>query len=228
MLSQDGAHDNANQMWRPTNQSYRINGWSSTNEEEKEQALIGCMMKGTRLKKKITKLEEDESDEESTELVCNMTGQSLENLPFPIIIDSGACASIMPTERCNHVPLYDTPQSQAGDYDRAANGNKIYHEGERIVSMMTQEGALRDMKFTVCNVSKALGSVSQMRRTGHRVVFNPPWNANGPYIEHVDTGERMWLQEECGLYVLKTKVAPASKQTGRRKAEDFPWPVTSP
>ena len=160
-----------------------------------------------------------------------MAGQSWESLPFPIIIDSGACASVMPTECCNHVPLYDTPQSQAGDYYRAANGNKIYHEGERIVSMMTQEGSLRDMTFTVCDVSKALGSVSQMCRTGRRVVFNPPWNASGSYIEHVDIGERMWLQEEGGLYVSKTKVAPASKQIGRRKADDFPlagyFPMTN-
>ena len=93
---------------------------------------------------------------------------------------------------------------------------------------MTQEGSLRDMKFTVCDVAKALGSVSQMCKTGHRVVFNPPWSPSGSYIEHVDTGERMWMQEEGGLYVLKTKVAPKSKQTGRRQPEGFPWPVTSP
>ena len=228
VLNQDGACDNADKVWRPTDQSYWINGWRSTNEEEKEQDLVGCMMKGTRFKKKITRLEEDESDEESTELVCNMTGQSWESLAFPIIIDSGACASVMPTDWCNHVPLYDTPQSQAGDYYRAANGNKIYHEGDRIVFMMTQEGSLRDMKFIVCNVSKALGFVSQMCRTGRRVVFNPRWAASGSYIEHVDIGERMWLQEEGGLYVLKTKVAPASRQIRRRKAEDFHWPVISP
>ena len=142
--------------------------------------------------------------------------------------DSGVCAFVMPTTRSNHVLIQDTPQSKAGDFYRAANGNKIYHEGERIVSMMTQEGSLRDMRFTVCEVSKALGSVSQMCRTGHRVVFNPPWSPSGSYIEHIDIGERMWLNEEGGLYVLKTKVAPSSRQTGRRKAQDFPWPVASP
>ena len=96
------------------------------------------------------------------------------------------------------------------------------------MSMMTQEGSLRDMRFIVCEVSKALGSVSQMCRTGHRVVFNPPWSPSGSYIEHINIGERMWLNEEGGLYVLKTKVAPSSRQTGRRKAQDFPWPVASP
>ena len=31
-----------------------------------------------------------------------------------------------------------------------------------MIAMMTQEGAQRDMKFTACDVSKALASVSQM------------------------------------------------------------------
>ena len=94
--------------------------------------------------------------------------------------------------------------------------------------MMTQEGSMRDMRFIVCDVAKALGSVSQMCRAGHRVVFNPPWSEHGSYIEMVDTGERMWLREEGGLYVLKTKVAPTHKQTSIRRVDDFPWQVAAP
>ena len=52
------------------------------------------------------------------------------------------------------------PQSEARGFFRAANGNKIYNEGQRDVSMMTREGSWRDMRLTVCDVSKALGSVS--------------------------------------------------------------------
>ena len=94
--------------------------------------------------------------------------------------------------------------------------------------MMTQEGSLRDMRFIVCEVAKALGSVSQMCRTGHRVVFNPPWSPEGSYIEQADTGERMWLEEEGGLYVLRTKVAPRNKQSEVLKDEGFAWQVTTP
>ena len=91
---------------------------------------------------------------------------------FPIILDSGACASVMPTEWCRHIPVESTPQSEAGEFFRAANGKKIPNEGQRMVSMMTREGAHRDMNFTVCPVTKALGSVSQMCRSGHRMAFN--------------------------------------------------------
>ena len=89
------------------------------------------------------------------------------------------------------------------------------------MSMMTKEGTMRDMRFTVCDVSKALGSVSQMCQVGHRVVFNPPWDPEGSYIQHVEIGECMWLEEQNGLYVLSTKVAPAERQsTGN---PNVPW-----
>ena len=137
---------------------------------------------------------------------------------FPVVIDSGACASAMPSGWCKHQPLQKTTQSESGGYFRAANGTKIYNEGQRCVSMMTREGVWRDMNFTVCDVAKALGSVSQMCRAGHTVVFNPPWHEEGSYIEYLDIGERMWMEESNGLYVLNTKVVPKQWQTALRSS----------
>ena len=77
---------------------------------------------------------------------------------------------------------------------------------------MIKEGAMRDMNFTVCVVTKALGFVSQMCRAGNRVAFNPPWDPEGSFIENEHTGERLWLKEQGGLYVLDAKVAPQEKQ----------------
>ena len=71
---------------------------------------------------------------------------------------------------------------------------------------------MRDMRLIVCDVSKALASVSQMYKASHRVVFNPPWDPEGSYIQRVDIGECMWLEEHNGLYMLNTKVAPSSRQ----------------
>ena len=83
--------------------------------------------------------------------------------------------------------------------------------------MMTREGNMRDMRFTVCDVSQPLGSVSQMCRVGHRVVFNPPWGPERSYIQYIETGECMRLEEHIGLYMLNTKIAPWSKQKGVEK-----------
>ena len=52
----------------------------------------------------------EESDEESAQSVCSMIGRQWEPLPFPIVIDSGACASVLPTDWCQHIDLIKTPQ----------------------------------------------------------------------------------------------------------------------
>ena len=62
--------------------------------------------KGNKRNRKRQPVEDDSSDdEESGQLVCNMNGSSWESLSFPVIVDSGACASVMPTGWCDHVPL---------------------------------------------------------------------------------------------------------------------------
>ena len=119
----------------------------------------------------------------------------------------------MATDWCPHVETMNTPQSRSKEFFRAASGQKIYNEGQTIVIRMTREGNRRDMKLTICDVAKALGSVSHMCRTGHKVIFNPPWDTEGSYIEHIEVWEKMWLQEQGGLYVLDARKVPKHKQT---------------
>ena len=80
---------------------------------------------------------------------------------------------------------------------------------------------MRDMEFTSCEVSKAFGSVSQICRAGHRVVYKPSWSEEGSYIEYLETGEVMWLISHNGLYVLDTRVAPHYKQTSKTRDTSF-------
>ena len=86
---------------------------------------------------------------------------------------------------------------------------------------------MRDMSFTVCAVTKALGSVSQMCKAGSKVAFNQQIHPDGPYMEREDTGERLWLEEQGGLYVLHAKFAPQSRQNSNMNNvhQDFHWPV---
>ena len=79
----------------------------------------------------------------------------------------------MPSVWCEHVRLTPTDGSENAEFVRAGNGNNIFNRGQRFIPMMTREGTMRDMIFTVCDVSEALGSVSQMCRVGFRVAFHP-------------------------------------------------------
>ena len=223
------ALESRTQTWIHEGQAFCVKSWSTTDSDARQDTdqtqrqeaqvgtnLVNCVLKGTitkRQRKTILELEDEESDGEGEKLVYPMTGQSWESFLFPVIIDSGACAFVMPSGWCQLVPLQRILQSEAREFFRAANGNKIYNEGQRDVSMMTREGSWRDMRFIACDVSKALGSVSQMCRTGHSVVFNPPWHEEGSYIQHMGTGERMWLEESNGLYIFNVKVAPKEFQT---------------
>ena len=148
----------------------------------------------------------------NTGLVCKMSGDPWESMPYPIIVDSGASASVMPASWCAHSKVHETEASRKGLYYTAANGHKIYNQGERQITMMTREGVKRNMRFQVCNVERPLGSVSQFCQAGNSVVFNPPGDPRGSYIEHHDTGERMYLEAKDGIYVLNTKVAPRTMQ----------------
>ena len=103
-------------------------------EYKQKQMKDGLMMfeKGSRNKKKARAAAEESSDEEdSCQVACNMTGMEWESFPFTIIVDSGACASVMPQDWCEHVPIRDTKQSIAGEYFRAPNGQKIHNQGEK-------------------------------------------------------------------------------------------------
>ena len=54
------------------------------------------------------------------------------------------------------------------------------------------------MTAQVCDVNKALLSVSKMVKAGNRVIFDP----EGSYIEDRTTGECMNLKEKNGMYML--------------------------
>eukprot|EP00973_Karenia_brevis_P032750 4520451-Karenia_brevis.AAC.1 len=60
------------------------------------------------------------------------------------------------------------------------------------------------MRFQVCPVTKPLGSVSRMTQAGNRVVLDSIDAPEGSYIENKATGERLYLRQENGVYLLDT------------------------
>ncbi len=55
------------------------------------------------------------------------------------------------------------------------------------------------MRVQVCAVNKALLSVSRMVQAGNRVVFDQ----KGSYVEDIHSGEKMYMYEKGGMYMLK-------------------------
>ena len=124
-------------------------------------------------------VEESLDYEEEGELISNMVGTAWESFPFPIIIDSGAAASVLPEKWCSHVQTMSTQASRNGEHYTAANGGEIFDRGDKTITMTSREGHLRNMKFTSCDVNRALGSVSAICNQGHIVVFNAADHSDG-------------------------------------------------
>ena len=143
--------------------------------------------------------------------------------PRPLIVDSGAAETVLPRDWFTSHPLMETEASKGGDFFITADGTEIDNLGSRRLTLCTPDwGNMRNMDFQVTDVNKALGSVSKMVRNGNRVVFD----SAGSFIENVQSGEKIWLREEHGVFVLNVLVAPPGfgdpSSGGARDQAGFP------
>ena len=103
-----------------------------------------------------------------------VTGDDWGKFPEPLVIDSGASATVIPESWFTNYQKHESAGSKAGEYWRAANNAKVYNMGERTLQLLSLDGGVqRSMTFQVAQVSKALGSVCKMVKCNNRVVFDP-------------------------------------------------------
>ena len=81
--------------------------------------------------------------------------------------------------------------------------HRVVRSGEKRFVVEGEEGYERKMTAQVCDVNKALLSVSKMVKAGNKVVFDSGSDGEGSYIEDRWTGERMYMEERGGMYILK-------------------------
>ena len=137
----------------------------------------------------------------------NALGQDMwQSFKDPLIIDSGAAETVLPIGWAENYAMTESPGSKIGEFYQTADGTPIYNEGQKTLKLVNNLGQARTMTFQCAQVSKALGSVSKICSNNNRVVFDD----DGSYIENKDTGERLWLEQRNGVYVLDMMIAPQS------------------
>ena len=114
-------------------------------------------------------------------------------------VDSGATETVVGESMLPGVETKPGEASRRGVQYEVANGDRIDNLGEKKFTCVVEEGCECDMKAQVCDVNKALLSVREMAQAGNRVVFD----ADGSYIENKETGNRVRMQEQGGMYTLK-------------------------
>ena len=129
-----------------------------------------------------------------------------------VAIDSGASETVMSeATRSGIVDITEGPALRRGVTYEVANGVEIPNLGERKFLGFTEEGGQRGITAQVCAVSKTLMSVSKVAAQGNRVVFDD----DGSYIEDKLSGEKTWMQQVGGMYMLKMWVSrKTTKEAG--------------
>ena len=122
-----------------------------------------------------------------------------------IAVDSGATETVVGEDMLTDIDTKPGAASRKGVQYEVANGVRIPNLGEKKFMAVAEEGIARNMTAQVCDVNKALLSVKKVVAAGNRVVFD----SDGAFIEDKATGERMWMKEENGMYMLKVWVKNA-------------------
>ena len=117
-------------------------------------------------------------------------------------MDSGATETVLGEGDLMSIELKEGAASRRGTEYEVANGVRIPNLGEKRFGAYTEEGSLRSITAQVCDVNKPLLSVRKVMAGGSRVVFDE----EGSYIESKTTGERTWLKEQGGMFMLKMYV----------------------
>ena len=116
-----------------------------------------------------------------------------------LAVDSGATETVVGTDMLTHIETTEGPAYRKGVQYEVASGELIDNMGEKQFVGYNAQGTARKMTAQVCQVNKALLSVKKTVAAGNRVVFEP----NGGYIEDMETGDRLPLEEKGGMYMLQ-------------------------
>jgi lysophospholipid acyltransferase (LPLAT)-like uncharacterized protein len=116
-----------------------------------------------------------------------------------LAVDSGATETVVGEDMLLSVATTEGESFKRGVEYEVASGTTIPNLGEKCFIAVAEEGQRRKMRAQVCAVNKALLSVSRMVQAGNRVVFEQ----NGSYVEDLHSGEKMYMYEKGGMYMLK-------------------------
>ena len=126
------------------------------------------------------------------------------------ILDSGATTTVIPTSVGRSYEVQPSEASKAGVMYEIANGDEIPNLGEKLMPVVTTEGAWKGLLAQVADISKALQSVRSLVKAGHAVVFGDDDENGGTcsYIVNKVTGECTSVKDDGVNYLLGLYIAP--------------------
>ena len=128
-------------------------------------------------------------------------------------VDSGATETVVGEDMIRGVETKPGEATRRGVQYEVASGDLIPNLGEKNFTAYGEQGQASAIKAQVCEVNKALLSVSRMVQAWNTVVFS----RSGSYVEDEQTNERIPLREQGGMCTLKLWV---KNESFTRQAEE--------
>ena len=130
--------------------------------------------------------------------------------PAEIVIDSAADESVCPKDWGKAFRTKAIPEDEKIKL-RSANGGRIDHYGEKVVSFKTadQEEA-KGMRFQVCDVQRPLAAVWRIVEQGNVVQFGP--SAKDNYIWDPHAQEKIMMRRKGRSFVLDVDMVKRSEE----------------
>ena len=106
-----------------------------------------------------------------------------------------------------------TDASKKSEHYTAANGGKKCNKGEKVVTLMSKEGYLRNIRFTPYDVERALTSSSSIcKQDTPQCSMRQTTLTSVSYIYNLHSGERLESTPQEGVFGLDTRIAPSKMQ----------------
>ena len=132
-------------------------------------------------------------------------------------VDSGATETVVSDDMIKAVETQPGEAMKRGVRYEVASGELIPNLGEKSFTAIGEQGQERAIKAQVCEVNKALLSVHRMVQAGNTVVFS----RHGSYAQDDETGERINMREQGGMYMMKLWVRNPSFR--RQAVQEQTW-----
>ena len=108
--------------------------------------------------------------------------------------------------------------SKAGVMYEIANGEEIPNLGEKLMAIVTDDGAWRGLQAQVADVSKMLQSVRSLVKAGHTVVFGDGDDGHSHYVYHKLSGECIGVRDDGVNYLMGMHIVPRDEAGFARPA----------
>ena len=131
-------------------------------------------------------------------------------------MDSGAAESVGPPSMAPEVPIRESPGSLAGRAYIAAGGERLPNMGQKVLTVVTNEGNQAKALYQVAEVTRPLTAVGSTCDQGNVVVYGP----YGGCIINRETGVHTDFERRGGIYELDLWIQTASSGEGYQR--DFP------